>query len=274
MTSVHALRAHQLDALRLDADAEGALAGQASTALRALVGGFSGGGGGGLFSLFSDLPPYAIRAILRAVILGATLFRRSGGGSGGRGRATPGMRYLNLQYGAMPLWRLWLLYAAAILAPVLQTRAPPRLRAALHMAAFAHRLRFMREGARRAWPESISAAEVTYGPGGAAAVPLELLNRQHVWRGLAAGALVFAPIIRAVPLPKRVFRAHANAGISDHNGTCPACGEQPQNIRMPHRAVPCACTFCYLCIALARDSASYRCPRCATPVVDIVRAQP
>ncbi len=241
-TPIPAARAHQLDALRLDSDATGALLSQLLDALR---------------HTGRDARAWVpqLSFLLRAIIFLHTT---------ARSRPTPALSYLNLRYDALSITQRVALFLGFVYAPLPLQRLQGRTRAVVHLVRAFNTLLFHARADHRTALERLARVSVVYaGENGAAATPLELLNRTHVWRGLANAALAVTPLVQCLPTPAFL------AASAPEAPRCPLCAEL--DVCMPHRAVPCGCVFCYTCVATRIEAGSFKCPRCRVLVDDLSR---
>lgn len=246
---VPAGRAHQLDALRLDDDATKVLLNETMSALQHI----------------GDMREWRdqIVLLLRTVIFLHTT---------AQGRPTPALTYMSLRYNnatsrsisALSIPQRFGLFLGLVYVPFASSRVRGRKRAIFHVLRVIVLILFHCRSDYRNLIERLCRVNVIYTNNhGPAATPLELLNRTHVWRGLAHTALAITPLLHALPLP---WFLASNAPDSPK---CPICADL--ELSMPHRALPCDCLFCYTCIATRIEAGTFKCPRCRVIVDRLIR---
>jgi len=108
-------------------------------------------------------------------------------------------------------------------------------------------------------------------------ISFEFLNRQLVWEGFTDFFLFVWPLVSHPRLRRSVSRVwqrllqfnRRREPIVTRDPSaliqCPVCASLSPV--MPHIALPCSCTFCYLCLYSVRNG-NQECPRCLQNVVE------
>lgn len=134
---------------------------------------------------------------------------------------------------------------------------------------------FLRNGSYRSLADRIAGTRLRYATRETRAAPIfEFVHSQLVWQGVAEGALLLAPVLA---LPRAFARSKVGrrllGGFGERGAGGSGCGVcRASEVVMPHRVLPCACLFCYVCVA-GRIVEGGECFKCGGAVVRIERVR-